>query len=152
MQNKSLNEELNRIEKEIDQKMYAEDTYNSYVRYQNGDKQLQTFVDGSLNNNEKLLDFFAELEKKMPSAISMLSADCTTTSVTMSIQAPSFNEAAVVVRQFRSFESIDVITVSSMNKSVDEAGLESVSFTITCQYAVPETTTVAVAETTTAEE
>lgn len=151
LQNRSLNGELSRIEKEIDQKMYAEDTYNSYLRYQNGDKQLQTFVDGSLNNNEKLLDFFAELERKMPRAISMLSADCTTTGVTMSVEVPGFDEAAVVVRQFRSFDSIDVITVSSMNKATGDAG-DTVAFTITCLYKIEETTTVAVVEETTAEE
>ena len=70
----------------------------------------------------------------------------------MSIEVPRFEEAAVVVRQFRSFDSIDVITVSSMNKAVDDAGLETVSFTITCLYKVEETTSVAVVEETTAEE
>ncbi len=145
MQNRSLNGELNNIEKEIDQKMYAEETYNSYLRYQAGDKQLQTFVDGSLNNNEKLLDFFTELERKMPSAIAMLSADCTSTGVTMSVEVPGFDEAAAVIRQFRTFESIDIVQVSSMTKTTSEDNSpETVSFTITCLYKVPETTTVAV--------
>ena len=71
----------------------------------------------------------------------------------MSVEVPSFDEAAVVVRQFRSFDSIDVIKVSSMSKQeAEDGGAETVSFTVTCLYKIEQTTTVAVVEETTAEE
>ena len=146
MQNRSLNNNLTDIEKKINRLEYAQDTYNSYLAYQKGDKELQAYVDGSLNNNEGLYAFFTEIERKMPTAITMLSADCTTTGVTMSVEVPTFDEAEVVISQFRSFESIDNIVVSSISKTVDDAGLETVGFSITCTYVVPEVEEQAAAE------
>lgn len=152
-QNKELKGELSGIEKNISELLYAEETYNAYLSYQKGDKELQSFIDGSVTPNAALYDFFTELERKMPSAITMMSADCTADGVTLTVEVPSFDEAAAVVRQFRSFESIDVITVGSMSKSEDE-GASTVGFTIGGIYRIEEeeTETPVVVENTTTEE
>lgn len=143
--------DLANVEKGIVQYKHAEDEYNAYVTYTKGDKALQGFMDNSINYNAQLLDFLLELEAKMPSAIVFLSANCNAQGVNMSVTVPDFAEAAVTLRQLRSFESVDVLTCSAMTKSGD-AGVSLVNFTLSCKYPEPEPeTTEAPAETTTAE-
>jgi type IV pilus assembly protein PilN len=148
-QNFMAKKELNDLNVSASSLQYAEDTYNQYVLYNNGVSSLQEFIDSSNNNNEKLKAFFEELEEKMPSAITVLSADCTTDGISLNITVPSFDEAAVVIRQFRSFDTIDVIEVSDLSRSSGDEGLGSVSFSISCLYPVPTTTEAPTTETTT---
>ncbi len=142
----SNKKELEKVENGIIEYQHAEDEYNAYVTYKKGDEALQGFVDNSINYNAELLDFLLELEAKMPSSIVFLSANCNAEGVNVNVTVPDFAEAAVTLRQLRSFESIEVLSVSSMTKSGD-AG---VSFTLSCKYPEPEVeTTAAPAETTT---
>ncbi len=129
---------LKKVETEISELEYAKDKYDAYVRYTNGKKDMESFVDSSITNNANLLAFFGELEAKMPSNLNLLSASCTEESVSLNITVPSFKEAAEAIRQLRSFESIDVITVSAMSESGDN-GASLVTFTVNCAYPVPET-------------
>ncbi len=139
-QNFMAKKELNDLNESASSLQYAEDTYNQYILYNNGVSSLQEFIDSSNNNNEKLKAFFEELEERMPSAITLLSADCTTDGISLNITVPSFDEAAVVIRQFRSFETIDVIEVSDLSRSSGDEGLGNVSFSVSCHYPVPTTT------------
>ena len=131
------NKKLEDIESQIDEIKDAEDKYNEYVRYQSGRDNLKAYVDGSITNNENLKAFFEELEKKMPSNIVVLSASCTTESVSLNVTVTSFAEAAETLRQLRTFASIDVVDCSAMSKSGDD-GASLVSFSINCSYPVPE--------------
>ncbi len=142
---------LDKVNAQIDQLAYAEEEYQEYVLYKAGDKDLQGFVDGYYTHNAEAKAFLEEMEAKMPSDISLLTANFTNDGVSLNVTVPGFEEAANVIRQFRSFESIDVITVSSIAKSSDaEGGGSSASFSISCNYKVVETTTAA-PETTAAE-
>lgn len=133
---------LKKIESEISQLQYAEDEFNAYVRYTQGDAALQTFVDSSVDNNNNLKAFFEELEAKMPSSIVLLNASCNQSAVSMNVTMGSYEEAAMALRQLRTFESIDVITCSAISES--EGGL--VSFSLSCTYAEPEPETQPVVE------
>lgn len=146
------NSQLKKIEAQIDQLAYAEDEYQDYVLYKAGDKDLQTFIDGYITPNSEAFDFLEEMENKMPTDISVLTANFSEEGVSLNCTTPGFEEAANVIRQFRSFASISVISVTSITKSETE-GAGMTSFTINCQYPVKETTTVApetTTETTTA--
>ncbi len=139
-QNHRAQNELEDLNASVSSLKYAEDTYNDYLRYEAGKTNMEEFVAGADTHNKYLYDFFTELEAKMPSAIVIMTADCNNDGVALNVKVPSFDEAAVVIRQFRSFESIDVIEVSDIVRSVDE-GMGLVEFTITCNYPVPTTTT-----------
>lgn len=79
----------------------------------------------------------------MPSSILVLSATCDSKGVTMNITVPSFNEAAVVISQLRSFDSIAVIQVSTIAEKKDEAGATTASFSVSCGYPAPQETAAA---------
>ena len=140
--------QLNKINAQIADLQYAEAAYKAYLSYTASDKDLQKFVDGSLNRNAEIRAFFEEMEEKMPSDIVVLTANCTDAGVSMNVQVPGFEEAASVIRQFRSFSSIDVISVTSIAKADGDGG-STASFTISCSYVVEEEpTTKAPVETT----
>ncbi len=147
-QNYMAKRELDDLNASVSSLKYAEDTYNDYLRYEAGKTNLEDFVAGADTHNKYLYDFLVELEAKMPSAISLMTADCDNEGVVLNVEVPSFNEAAVVIRQFRSFESIEVIDVSDIVKQVDE-GAGFVQFTISCFYPVPTTTPAPTTEATT---
>ncbi|MBR4451021.1 MAG: pilus assembly protein PilM [Clostridia bacterium] len=134
--------QLDKVNAQIDQLAYAEKEYQDYVLYKNGDTELQAFIDGYINPNSQVKDFLEEMEAKMPTNITVLSASFTEKGVSFNITCPGFEEAANVIRQFRSFETIDVIECSSMAKSGGE-GSSSVTFNMICNYHVEETTTAA---------
>ncbi len=142
---------LKKTEKEIAVYQYCEDEYKTYANYTKGDKDLQAFVDSSYTNNSRLKAFFEELEAKMPTNITVLSASCTNESVSMNITVPSFKEAAETLRQLRTFETIDVITCSAMSKGGDDKA-SLVSFSVNCAYVVEEVPASAEAETASAAE
>ncbi len=140
VQNVFAKRELDDLNASVSSLKYAEDVYNQYQVYEKGKGSIDHFLEGADTHNKYLYDFFVELEAKMPSAISLLSADCSNTGITLNVSVPGFDEAAVVIRQFRSFESIEVIEVSDLVKSSSDDGVGEVSFTVTCLYPVPTTT------------
>ncbi|MCR5522209.1 MAG: pilus assembly protein PilM [Clostridia bacterium] len=145
------NSKLKKTESEISKLEYAEKEYQAYLSYTAAEGSINTFVDTSVNVNSELKAFFEEMEEKMPSDISVLTANCTLESISMSIETSGFDEAANIVSAFRSFESIDVIQVSNMSRSEGD-GLSLVSFSIICNYPVPETEPETTVEETTAAE
>ncbi len=146
--------QLDKVNAQIDQLAYAEKEYQDYVLYKSGDTDLQAFVDGSITHNKDAVAFLEEMESKMPSEITVLTANFSNDGVSLNITVPDFEEAANVIRQFRSFESLEVIDVSAIAKSTDgESGGSTASFSLSARYPVvvetttaPETTTEAQAE------
>lgn len=139
------------LDEQIAQYQDAKQNYDDYVVYKAGDTDLQSFVDGYITNNEHALAFLEELERSMPKDINLLTASFTDEGVSMNITAAGFDEAANVIRAFRSFENAGEINCSGVSAS-GEAG--EVSFNISFTYHVEETEppTTAPAETEAAED
>lgn len=134
------------LDEQIAQYQEAKQNFDDYVVYKAGDTDLQSFIDGYITNNEHALAFLEELERNMPKDINLLTANFTDEGVSMNITAAGFDEAANVIRAFRSFENVGAVKVSGVTAS-GEAG--EVSFSITFEYLVEETeppTTAAPAE------
>lgn len=131
---KSANQERAAMKAEIGSLEYAEQIFLTYDAYQQGDQALLQVEAMTDNPNARLVDFFEELEKKMPAKILLLSASCTAEGVSMNLTVPGYDEAAVVLSQLRSFDSLSSAEVSSVSKETDEAGFETVSFSVNCLY------------------
>jgi hypothetical protein len=130
-----------RMQARIDELSYVQDIYNTYVSYESTDKSLDVVGAYAQDQNSKLTAFLSELEMKMPSSILVLSATCDEEGVTMNITVPSFSEAAVVLSQLRTFDSIAVIRISGVTEAKDDSGATTASFSVACGYPVPATQT-----------
>ena len=108
--------------------------YNTYLFYERTNQNLEVMKSYKETPNAYLVRFFEELEEKMPQGLSMLSASCSNETVSMNITTSGMEEAAVAIAQFRTFESIEQITISNISKSKAADGTETVSFSITCVY------------------
>lgn len=140
-----LEEELARLDSEIAAMEYLDGVAANDAAYEQSKTDLLNFTAMTANPNENLVLFLAELEAKMPSELLVMSATCTSASVSMNLVVNSLVEAATVVSKLRTFESIEVIQVSglSMNwvqfegEGYSQAmldGFEEVSFSVVCSY------------------
>ena len=139
-----------KMQARISELSYVQDVYDTYVAYKKTDDSLTVAEGYASDKNSQLVAFLSELEMKMPSSILVLSATCDEKGVTMNVTVPGFNEAAVVLSELRSFDSIDVIQVSAIAKNAEEGGATTVSFSVSCGYPVPATATDAAAPANTA--
>jgi Tfp pilus assembly PilM family ATPase len=107
------------------------------------------------NSNDAILDFLAELEKKLPSDVEMTEFYSDDTNVIMTMKVADKETAAGVIKNIREFETLESVVVESIvEETVDtdtntetEINTESetyISFTITGQYLVNEYTDPAI--------
>lgn len=138
-------DELAATEARIEELSYVEEVYTTSLAYDAMRSNLEVLESyGSDNNNANLTAFIDELEQKMPSNLIALTADCTNYSVSMSVEVESMDEAAVVISELRTFESLGQIQVSTIEETVDDLGMPVTKFTLMCAYPTEETVVVPV--------
>ncbi|MDR0905904.1 MAG: hypothetical protein LBN00_06995 [Oscillospiraceae bacterium] len=114
---------------------YAEVIHDKFAAYQSGAEAVLTVRKLTSSPNDNLTAFLSELERKMPSEILLLSASCARNNVVMNMTVPRKSDVARVMVQFRTFNSLQRLTVSSILEARNAAGAPAVSFTINCEYA-----------------
>ncbi len=112
----------------------VQQTYDVYVQYNAMADNFKVIEDTAVNNNAQIRAFLEELEEKMPTNLTVLSANCDNFGVTMNVQTASFEEAAKTIQQLRTFESITQISISSITEVENDGGTTSASFSLVCSY------------------
>ncbi len=130
----SLLAQLNNMNAEIASLQPAEELYQTYLSYQQGEEALNAVSASTDAPNARLEAFFSELEQKMPASILILSASCDNEGVSMNITVADFPDAAAVVSELRGFKSLAALTVGDLTREENELGVERVSFSISCSY------------------
>ena len=143
IQYKSAQNEQARLEQRIQELDHVRVTAETYEKYQATEAALNQIRAYSQTHNASLVDFLEELERKMPSALLLMSAVCDEEGVVLNIVTPGMEEADVVISQLRKFESIKHLEISTITESNDESGLDSATFSVRCAYNAPETETPA---------
>lgn len=112
----SKTEELKKKIKDYDYtKQIVENYNNSKITYD----EVMALTDGTANWNNELTDFIEEIETKMPEAFVASSFSVSSSGVSMGVTVGSKDEAAKVVEQLRTFESVSVISVSGFSETVE---------------------------------
>ena len=114
-----------------DNLLYVEEfyaLYNNAIEIKNG---FLIARDLTATPNENLDAFIAELEQKMPTEILLLSAAFSDTGVSLNIEVPTKADAARVLEQFGTFESLLSANTSAITQN-EESGI--VSFSLNCVY------------------
>ena len=138
----SAQNEKARLEQRIQELDHVRVTADLYENYQTTQSVLAQLRAYSQTHNASLVAFLEELEHKMPSTLLLMSAVCDEEGVILNIVTPGMEEADVVIKQLRSFESIKQMEVSTITETFDEVGLSSTTFSVRCGYNAPETENV----------
>ena len=138
--------EQEKLEKRIEELAHVSTTAELYEKYQTTQAVLDQIRAYNDTHNAYLVDFLEELERKMPTSLLVMSAICDEQGVIMNMVTPGMEEANVIIKQLRGFETIKHLEISTITESMDEAGLSSATFAIRCAYNAPETAGAATAE------
>lgn len=133
-------DENNRLKTRIDELAEAETIYQQYLQQLYSYNKLNYFQFSTITPNEELVAFMEEMEQKMPSSLNVQAFNATVSGVTMSLTVSDKEDAAMLIKQFRTFETVDDVIVNSINDSgvvMDGQVLEAepmVSFSVTVVY------------------
>lgn len=149
----------------VEQLRSIEPIYNEYNQVKAENEYLNAMEDYTWTHNGQLVEFIEEMEKKMPSSIKITSFSSNRTGFTIGVNVNNKKEAAKVISQFRTFNSVVDVVVTSIVDTKNEAGVREVTFTLDGTYKEKEqmefdaieseaenTTTTQTTETNTAEE
>lgn len=138
----SLTNRKKELQQRIQELEPIKNVYAAYLQQKYTFDKLTYFYNTTVVANENLVAFIEEMEVKMPKTLNVVSMTSSTENVTLSVTVQDKKEAAMVVRQFRTFESIDGngIVISGLNDTgavMNGQTLETegqVSFSITLPY------------------
>ena len=118
----------------VDQLRPIEPIYNEYNRIKAENQYLSSMEDYTWTHNGQLVEFIEEMEDKMPSSIKLTSFTSNRDGFTLSVSVKNKKEAAKVITQFRTFNSVADVVVSSVIDSKNEAGVREVTFSLQGAY------------------
>lgn len=113
---------------------YAQEIFDEYNSTTASYGVVRQIDEATMTKNNELATLIEELEHKMPTQIRVLSLSAAENSVSLSIIVESKAAVADVIMQLRTFESIEINTISTISENKDDAGNTEVSFSISCDY------------------
>lgn len=100
----------------------------------------------TMHSNDGILDFFSELEQKLPGDVEMTEFASDDEKCVMTMRVADKETAAGVIRMLREYASVSEVTVESIIEETEDSdninapgeGETMVNFTVTCFYLVEE--------------
>lgn len=123
------------MQSNVDSLAYAQDTADEYNATKAKYDWITKLDNATVSENNNLVSFIKELEQKMPSQIKVISLAASETGLTLSIDVDKKAAVADIISQLRTFDSIEVYSVSEITEETDkETGKVTVNFTVECNY------------------
>lgn len=113
---------------------YAQEVYDEYNATTATYQWTVAMDEKTITNNNNLAKLIEELEMKMPTQIRVMSLSAAENSISFSIIVDSKAAVADVITQLRTFDSIEITSVSTISDTKDETGVSEVNFSISCDY------------------
>ena len=132
--------EQTRLNDRIEELADAETVYKEFLQQRYTYMKLTYYMANTVTFNEQLVAFIEEMQEKMPSSLNVQSFAASADGVTMSVTVADKKDAAKMIEQFRTFESIASVNVDSLNDTnavMDGQVMEEepkVSFSISVMY------------------
>lgn len=118
----------------IEQLRSIEPIYNTYNQVKAENEYLTSMEDYTWTHNTDLVEFIEEMEKKMPAATKLTAFTSNREGFTIGFSVNNKKEAAKVISQFRTFNSVADVEVSALADTKNDAGVREVTFTMTGTY------------------
>ncbi len=111
--------------------------YDTYISTKADYDKIKQMYDVTRNRNDDLYEFMEELERKMPSNAVITSFTSDSQTVTINMLVSTKTEAASMIEQFRTFDSLlpETVSVSALTAQTDgNDAVLAYNFTITGAY------------------
>ncbi len=119
--------------------------YNTYMQTKTDNDYLKAVYENTENNNTRLVETIAELEKKMPSSIELNSFNATQDSISLAFSVATKEDAAAAVMYLRTFENFSSVEMASLVQVEQDTDSEGVAIgqpryetQVICTYGVNE--------------
>lgn len=103
-----------RMEKRIAELEPVEKIYTDYLQQQYTYNKLTYLQNSTVTPNEELVAFIEEMEEKMPASLNVQSFNATLEGVTITLTVENKDDAAWLIQQFRTFDTVETVAVSSI--------------------------------------
>ena len=114
-------EQLKTIDIVIQQKDRSQKTFDEFM----------TMYKTTRNPNQKLVDFLDEMERKMPTSFEAFKMHVSEEGVSFDIHCATKTDAAEIIQQFRTFNTIEIISLSDVEEKEKETTQpESIGYVI----------------------
>ena len=118
------------LDKEIAARQDVQVIYNNYLTEKANVSQLENIYSNTVTPNEYLVAFIEEMEEKMPSSIRIDSLSSTQSGVNFNVTVSTKEEAADVLVQLRTFNSLASVTTSGITQQNNG----EIAFDVVCTY------------------
>ena len=121
------------LEKQIAAMHSVQELYDTYTTAKAKTESFDKLYAYTVTPNESLRLFLEEMEEKMPSDLVLSNFTANGTDVSFGLSVTSKNEAAKVLTQMRTFESLSTVTTAG----IEESDSGEVTMLVACTYAQP---------------
>lgn len=128
---REMNENLT---KQLDELAPVQQVYNEYLAAKTQYDKYVYLYHETETPNENLVAFINELETVLPGSFYTNSFASDETGISMSVTVEGKAAAARTIKNIRDMESIEDVTVSGINDTIDQDGKSQVTFSITGTY------------------
>ncbi len=117
-------QQKDKLNDRIASESYLQRVQFTYQQTEDAYNRVNAFKDIPINNNQQLVDFIEELEKKMPKKFKALSVAASNDSIQIAVNCSSKEEAATITQNLRTFDTITVIAMSGIVESEEDLNLK----------------------------
>lgn len=129
-----VTEKKEQLEADIARVSDIEEIINQYNEAEAKYNDIESMYYSTYILNENARQFISELEKKMPSEITISSFSTSDAGVTLPCTSTSYDAIADFIMQLKTIDCVDNAYVASISKAVDEAGQETFTFSVSVEY------------------
>lgn len=129
-----VTEKKEQLEADIARVSDIEEIINQYNEAEAKYNDIESMYYSTYILNENARQFISELEKKMPSEITISSFSTSDSGVTLPCTSTSYDAIADFIMQLKTIDCVDNAYVASISKAVDEAGQETFTFSVSVEY------------------
>ena len=125
---------VHKLQKERSEKQYLADEYKEYNQAKTEYEKIENLYQETTTTSEGIGDFIDELEKNMPSDITIQSFNVASGAITVNGTAGSKSSVAKFIQELQKNSSVLNVDAPTITETKDNAGTIEVTFSLSCTF------------------
>ena len=123
------------LESQIAALQDAKEVNDDYLATSQKYKQIESVAEQTETPNDKVLDFYTEMEGVLPSNVKISDFNADASGITITFISQTKEQASKTITEFRKFDTVDLVSVDSLAAVTDDTSQTSgYSFSLYCTY------------------